>query len=122
MLTVTLKSDVAEQITRLAHEGQTDADTLVDRAVRSFLSQAQRIKLRAEQAEFERQKSSLLLRYRGQYIAMHAGQVIDHDADLRTLYLRVYARLTDTTVLLKRVTAESERELVIRSPKLERAA
>lgn len=44
--------------------------------------------------------------------AMHKGQVIDHGPDLRTLHLRVFARLGHIPVLLKRVTDEPERELV----------
>jgi hypothetical protein len=58
--------------------------------------------------------------YLGQYVAIHQGEVIDHDADLRTLHLRVFERLGHTPVLLKQVTNRPERELVFRSPRLER--
>ena len=50
---------------------------------------------------------------------MHQGTVIDHDLDLRTLHLRVFAQLGHTSVLLKQVTPEAERELVFRSPRFE---
>ncbi|MGH2594201.1 MAG: hypothetical protein ACRDGG_11885 [Anaerolineae bacterium] len=120
MLTVTLKPDIAEQIDRLAGETQTSAEVFVDRALRSYLAQFDREKIRAEMKAFEQLRGTLLAQYRGEYVAIHEGQVIDHDPDLRTLHLRVFARLGHTVVLLKRVTDEPERELVFRSPRFER--
>ncbi len=58
--------------------------------------------------------------YEGEYIAVHRGQVIDHDPDLRTLHLRVFAEIGHAVVLLKKVTNQPDRELVFRSPRLER--
>lgn len=122
MLTITLKPDVAEQIRYLAGSGEAEVDTeaIVDKALRSYLTQLRREKIRAENEAFEQQHSALLTNYRSEYIAMHEGQVIDHDPDLRILHLRVFARLGHTPVLLKRVTVEPERELVFRSPRFER--
>ena len=120
MLTVTLKPDIAEQIDRLAGETQTSAEVFVDRALRSYLAQFDREKIRAEMKAFEQLRGTLLAQYRGEYVAIHEGQVIDHDPHLRTLHLRVFARLGHTVVLLKRVTDEPERELVFRSPRFER--
>ena len=70
--------------------------------------------------KFEEQKSQLLAQYAGQYIAMHQGNVVDHDLNLRALHLRVFENLGHKPVLLKQVTTEPERELVFRSPRFER--
>ncbi len=122
MLTVTLKPDVAEQIRNLTGSGETgvDPEVIVDKALRSYLTQLRREKIRAESEAFERQLSVLLTRYRDEYVAVHEGQVIDHDPDLRTLHLRVFAQLGHTPVLLRKVTEETERELVFRSPRFQR--
>ena len=119
MLTITLKPDVVEQITHLAQETQTSAEALVDKAVRAYLARLRREKIRAEAEAFERQRKSLLAAHRGEYVAIHEGHVIDHDPDLRTLHLRVFARLSHTPVLLKQVAEEPDRELVFRSPRFE---
>jgi len=121
MLTVTLRPDVAEQITHLAGETQTNAEAVVDKAVRAYLVELRREKIRTETEAFERQRKSLLAAYPGEYVAIHEGNVIDHDPDLRTLHLRVFARLGHAPVLLKRVIEQPERELVFRSPRFERA-
>ncbi len=119
MLTVTLKPDVADQVEAVAQEARLDADTVVDKAVRAYLARWRREKIRAETAAFEQQRDALLAQYSGHYVALHEGQVIDHDPDLRTLHLRVFARLGNTPVLLKQVTAEPDRDMVFRSPRIE---
>ena len=116
MLTITLKPDIVEQIRYLVSSG----DAKVDKALRSYLMQLRHEKIRAESEAFEQQLPALLANYRGEYVAMHEGQVIDHDPDVRTLHLRIFAQLGHTPVLLKKVTEEPERELVFRSPRFER--
>lgn len=120
MLTVTIESNLAEQISQLAAHTQRSADELVEEAIQAYLSQVRRDKIHAEREEFERQHEQLVTAYLGQYIAMHEGQVIDHDPDLQTLHLRVIERLGRTPVLLTRVAAQPHRELVFRSPRFER--
>lgn len=119
MLTVTLKPDVAEHITRMAESTHLSAEVVVDKALRAYVAQTQRAKLEAETAAFDRQHAELLTRYAGSYIAMHDGQVIAHHTDLRALHQLVFQQLGHTPVLLKKVTAEPETELVIRHPRLE---
>jgi len=77
-------------------------------------------KIQAESRAFDALKADLLAKYPGEYVAVHNGEVIDHNPELRTLHLRVYEKYGRTPVLLKQVLAGPERELVIRSPRLER--
>jgi hypothetical protein len=121
MLTITLKPDVAEQVQQLADGAQTQADEIVDEALRGYLAQTRRQKLETETKSFEQQRMTLLARYPGEYVAIHSGQVIDHDLDIRALHLRVFAKLAHAPVLLKLVTKHPERELIMRSPHFERA-
>ncbi len=121
MNTVTLRTDIVEQIKNLARysESQTDPDEIVDRALRHYLREMRRQKLRREQQAFEQQKTELLTKYFGEYVAMHEGKVIDHDRDLRVFNSRVFKRLGRTTVLHKKVMDEPERDIMFRSPRLE---
>ena len=120
MTNITLKPELAEQIEYLAGKEQTSAEALVEKAIRAYIVQTSREKIRRETEAFNEQLESFLVMYPGRYVAIHNGQVIDHDPDLRTLHLRVFDRLGHTPVLLKQVTTEPERELVFRSPRLER--
>jgi hypothetical protein len=97
-----------------------DVEELVNAAVSQYLAQIRQRKIEAESRAFEAMKARLLGKYAGRYVAVHNGKVIDHDADLRTLHLRVYQKHGRIPVLLKQVLAGPEREIVIRSPRLER--
>ena len=121
MQTVRLKPDMAAQVSRLAQEAQTTVEGFVEAALREYLVKFTREKLRAERQAFDRQKEVLLAQYRGEYVAVHQGQVIDHDPGLGVLHSRVFARLGSMPVLLKRVTDEPDREWVFRSPRFERS-
>lgn len=119
---LTLPAELQIAVSRLAEQYGTDVQELINQAVREYLGRAAEEKILAEARAFRAMQTDLLARYKDQYVAVHNGQVIDCDPDLRTLYLRVHGRLGRTPVLLKRVTAEPEQDLVIRSPKLERGS
>jgi ferric iron reductase protein FhuF len=76
-------------------------------------------KLQSEMDAFQAQLPVLLARYGDQYVAMHEGQVIDHDTDLRTLHSRVYARMGSVPVLLQKVTEAPTPDILVRGPRLE---
>jgi len=118
--TIKLEPDISQQITHLAKESQVSAGLFVDKALRVYLAQFRHEKIRAETEAFNQQRAKLLAQFSGEYVAVHQGQVIDHDKHLRTLHLRIFERLGRTPVLLKQVTQEPERELVFRSPCFER--
>lgn len=122
MTTLTLKPDLTRQIEYLAGTKQTEQEAFIDKAVRQYIAQFRRDKIRAETESFEAQYQSLLSQYLNQYVAFHDGQVIDHDVDLRALHLRVFARLGHTPVLLKQVTRSANRDLIFRSPRFDRGA
>ena len=120
MPTVTLKPELAEQITHFTNGSQSTIDTFVDQAVREHLHEMARQKIRAETQAFEQQREILVETYLGQYVAIHDGQIIDHDPNLLALHLRIFERLGDVAVLLKKVTTEPERDLVVRSRRFSR--
>jgi len=120
MTTITLTPELVQQIENLSGKEPTDPQAFVTKAVRAYLNQMRREKIQAETEAFNAQYARLKEAHLGEYVTVHQGEVIDHDADLRTLHLRVYGRLGHTAVLLKQVTEESERDLTFRSPRLER--
>ncbi len=79
-----------------------------------------RSKIRAEAAAWRALPETIRGRYGQNYVAVHEGRVVDHDADRLTLYRRVRQRLGNTPVLITSAGVDSPREFYIRSPKLER--
>lgn len=71
MTTINLKPDLAEQVEFLASKSQTSAEAFVDKALRTYLVQFRREKIRAETEAFNQQHEELLAKYSGQYVAIH---------------------------------------------------
>lgn len=87
-------------------------------AIESALDQLEWEKLRLEQEAYANLLPSLLKTHAGEYVALHEGAVIATGANLQELHVQVYYLLGDIPVLFKRVSAEPEADLRIRSPRL----
>jgi hypothetical protein len=89
-----------------------------EQALSEWESQIQQISV--EQRAYEHQHLELLERYRGRYIAMRQGQVIDNDADKIALSRRIRKEYGNESVLIKLVQSDPMETYRIRSPKLAR--
>ncbi len=79
-----------------------------------------RSQLASEQAAWYARPPDKRARYRGKFVAVHDGQVVDHDPDQRALYLRVRARFGHTPILIVRANWDEPPVYTIHSPRLER--
>ena len=120
MKAIALKQpDLVQRLQQVAAEKDTSAEDLLDRAVIEFLESVALRKLEDETAAFERMHTQLVNQYLNKYVAIHNGMVVDHDTEVRRLYLRVRAKFGQMPVLLRQVTEDVQLpELVVRSPKL----
>lgn len=67
---------------------------------------------------YHRLHPELLEQYKGQYVAIFQGQLVDHDQDSEALSERILARLPDQVVLQRKVEYSPEVVLQFRSPRL----
>lgn len=74
-----------------------------------------------EIAAYEAQHTTLIAAYENQYIALHQGQVVDHDVDKRILRTRLDQMYPDTTILVRKVERMLPQPIYIRSPRLEKS-
>jgi len=116
----TLQPELMEQLEQIAVERKARPEELLETAVRAYLRQIERETIKAEAETFCSMHAELAKEYLGQYVAIHNGQVVDHDEDFQSLHNRIRQRFGCRPVLLRRVEAEPERVLVFRSPRLER--
>ena len=119
MTVIDLSPRLLEQVGRIAQWQRVTADELTTRALSSYLDRLEWEKLEAEMVAFQAQLPVLLATYADQYVAMHEGQVIDHDTDLRTPHGRVYANMGAVPVLLQKVTEAPTPDILVRSPRLQ---
>lgn len=72
-----------------------------------------------EQRIYESRHGELLAQYRGRYIAMRNGQVIDHDADRLALRRRVRKQHGNKAIFFTLVEDDPVQTIWMRSPQLE---
>ncbi|MCS6846055.1 MAG: DUF5678 domain-containing protein [Caldilineales bacterium] len=94
----------------LAQQQQTSIQTIVEDLIERFLREQRHASLLEEMERFRQLHPELLARYRGQYVAMVGGQVVDSDLDGGELYMRVVRRYGDQPVLIVEVTEQPEQE------------
>jgi len=68
---------------------------------------------------YRKNRPALLRRYRGEYVAIIDGTIVDHGRDFGTLATRVFGRFGNRNVYMPRVQA-NEPTLRVRSPRRSR--
>ena len=117
--TINLPKETVEGLGRVAEQRGVAVADLAQEAIRQYLHREAERKIAKEEAAYRAQHSRLLEQYEGRFIAMHEGQVVDHDEDELRLYLRIRRRYPLLGVLIKRVSPEVDKKWTVRSPRLE---
>ena len=108
-----------EELAQIATVQKTTPEELLNKAVSQFLYKVALEKMKTETTAFERMYDQLVAQYLGQHVAIHDGELVDHDADLLALRKRIRQRFGRMPILLRQVTPERELpELIIRRPRL----
>lgn len=94
----------------LAKQQQASVETIVEELIDRFLREQRHASLLKEMEHFRDRHSELLAQFRGQYIGMLNGQVLDSDVDGGALHLRLARRYADQPVLIVEVTEQPEQE------------
>lgn len=119
MTTLALQPALWEQLQETADDQKTNVLELVETAIHTYLRQIEREQIEAEAEAYQKLHPMLRQEYLGQYVAIHHGQVIDHDTDFQLLHTRVRQRFGRRPVLLRQVETQPERTLIFRSPSIE---
>ena len=105
------QQDIGDAIADFLLENLPENDTLVIPPAESD-PQVER-----EKAAYVRLHSQLKEQYAGQYVAIHGGELVDHDPDYGVLFERIDDRYPDDFVWLTRVEEEPIGTIQFRSPR-----
>lgn len=133
MSQITLPDQTVEKLEQFASSQGTNATEILLKLVEDYLadnmptqplssSDGRFAKIETEQKHYEATHATLLNLYRGQYIAMHDGEVVDHDFDRVGLSRRVRSRYGKIPVLIVQVRDEPQFTIYVRSPRIVKAA
>lgn len=106
MPTITVAPEMYERIEAEADEKQADTEQIANDAFKLYFWEQNRKKISYESNEYQKQHSEIKKEYFGQFIAMHQGQIVDHDADFQNLNERIRKRFGYTAVLITNVEEE----------------
>jgi Family of unknown function (DUF5678) len=120
-VTLTIPDHIYKQVEQVA---QTNEQPLAD-VINEALAEAfptvhinpQRQVMEREQEAFKTMLPELLKNYEFQYVAVHNGQVVDHDNDKINLVARIEQSFPEKVVLIKQVTSKPDRVIHMRSPR-----
>ncbi len=112
-----LSPELTGELEQVAAARDVKPEDLLAEAVRSYLRQLERDKIKAEAEAFRQLHPQLVTQYLGQYVAIHQGQLVDHGPEFEALHRRIRRQFGRQAVLIRRVTPEPERVLVMHSPR-----
>jgi predicted DNA-binding protein len=113
---IVLRPDLREALENTAEQEARTLSDLVNEAVDEYVFRLQQKKIDREVKAYERLHPDLRERFLGQWVAIHEGQLVDHDSDQRALYHRLRERFGRTSVLMKQVRESPIDEIWWRTP------
>ena len=119
MIGLMISSNTAQQLKQIAAVKGTTPDELAEQAIHQFLRDETRRIMQRESAAYRTMHADLLARYRGEYVAIYQGRLIDHDPDQAGLLKRIEQQYPDSPVLITPVLDQPEEVYTFRSPRLE---
>jgi len=115
---VTLDSELVEALKQTTEQQGTNVEAVMERLARQYVREARRQKIHAEFEKYRALYSELKAKYLGQHIALHDGQVVDHDADPTALVQRVRQRFGRLPILFTQVEEAPIQEYTLHSTHL----
>ncbi|MCB0092737.1 MAG: hypothetical protein KDE54_32845 [Caldilineaceae bacterium] len=123
-ITLSIPEDIYRQVEQVATETQRDvADLFLDTIASHFPTHPahpDRAAMHKEIAAYKQMHADLVQKYLGEYVAIHQGELVDHDTDLVDLHKRITSNYPGKVILSRRVQKEADPVLHMRSPRLER--
>lgn len=120
-VTLELPDDVYQEVEQIAQSFNTSITSVLVDAIIQALPQIykhpQREKMAREQRAFEMMYLDLVKQFEGQFVAVHNGEVVDHDIDPIALLRRRRQNYPNDVVLITQVLPKSQRILCFRSPR-----
>jgi hypothetical protein len=122
MPTVAVEPTLYSRVEQAALEHRVSIDEMLAMALRLYLWELDRRQISEESTIYRQRHAELQAQYLGQYIAMHHGQVVDHDTDFQALRQRIRQRFGRAPVMITLVEDVAERPLVRHGFRMETAS
>lgn len=116
-----IDAKLAESLQEVAAQRGVNVEDVMNDLARKYVREARREIIRAEFESYQAMHAELKAKYLGQHVAIHNGQLVDHDVDSTALVKRIHQQYGRNPILVTQVHEQPVREFVIRSPRLVRS-
>ena len=117
--TLTLPQKTIDSLEQVAAQRGITSSELADNAIRQYLRREAEKKIAQEETAYQDQHEQIFSQFEGRYVALHNGEVIDHDQNELDLYLRIRHAYPSLGILIKHVTNQIDEIWQTRSPRIE---
>lgn len=114
MPSIAVETELFDRMEKAAKEHRANVNDMLDKAIRQYLWDLDRRKISEESKIYRQRHPDLKEQYLGQYVAMHAGQVVDHDPNFPALRQRVRQKFGNTPVMITLVEDIAEKHIIRR--------
>jgi hypothetical protein len=114
MPNVSIEPQLYNRIEKAASQQQSSIDQLLDEAVRQYLWEMDRRKISEESRIYRQKHATLKAMYLDKYIAMHEGEVVDHDVEFQPLFQRIREQFGNMPIMIVLVKEDSDSAYVRR--------
>lgn len=116
---IDLEPELYKRVEEAAVVYDSTVGEILSQAIRRYVWELELRKISEETQIYHEKFGELKDQYLGQYIAMHEGQVIDHDTDLTVLRRRIHQQYGRMPVMITLVEEVAEIPLVRRDFRME---
>lgn len=113
---ILLPSDLQVAVSQIAEQEAKSVEEVLHEAVRHYQRELNREKLKREIAAYETMHGQLKEKFFGEWVAVHEGQLVDHDSDRAMLYARVRQHYGSLSILIREVAEMPAPDLWLRTP------
>ncbi len=114
---VLVPDHVLDELKPIAEREQKELGNLVNEVLQQYIWQARERKIDREMEGYRAMHAELKQQFLGHYVAIHNGELVDHDSDRRALSRRVRQEYGSIAVLITPVEDTPEREFLVLTPR-----
>lgn len=119
MPTMTIQSELYRRVKQTATAQAMTPEALLEEALQQYFWDMDRQKIKLEARTYRQHHAAIKEKFLGQYVALHQGQVVDHDEEFMALYGRVRQTFGPVAVMITQVEETADPVLVRRGFRLE---
>ncbi|MEZ4767248.1 MAG: hypothetical protein R2844_02345 [Caldilineales bacterium] len=110
MTVIELSPKLLNPLQQVAKQKQASVEEIIEELIDQYLREQRHSQLLQEMDRFRQQHPQLLQRFRGKYIGMLEGRVLDSDADGGALHTRLARQYGALPILIVEVRDQPEQE------------